>query len=384
MTIIFTTQKPSVCADFNGDNEEIRKIVESMLAGEENCGKAVFVAQPSAVNLRKALQQSSVPADLAFSKVAQPFNYIHKIIQGYDVYLFGNIDASTISNTISLRSPIRHAMLLNPHTGECTEAQLTEGEEGRQLLELGLRPNQCMFLVDAGLIEQDGTQEEVIDKPLSYSIEAKVRIEKLSGSICFAGSDDNSHCMWQFNVSDATKPRLRPHRWFGGSVTVLGEVTLPKEARIQRSAIFNVKIVVENEQCVKTYINDILVDEREGSFPYGRFGFRQAHDDLYGSEETARFDDVKVTVNGVKVFDENFSGVNPFSAGSITGGWLRVQGSMSRDILAWIKELPDLLTSVIIPDHPANNSHLWSLSGRPLTTVPRNDVYIQNGRKQLR
>jgi hypothetical protein len=141
---------------------------------------------------------------------------------------------------------------------------------------------------------------------------------------------------------------------------------------------------VENEQYVKTYINDILVDEREGSFPYGRFGFRQAHDDLYGSEETARFDDVKVTVNGVKVFDENFSGVNPFSAGSITGGWLRVQGSMSRDILAWIKELPDLLTSVTTPDHPANTSQLWSLSGRPLTTVPRNDVYIQNGRKQLR
>ena len=241
-----------------------------------------------------------------------------------------------------------------------------------------------MFLVDASLVKQDGTQEEVIDKPLSYSIEAKVRIEKLSGSICFAGTDDNSYCMWQFNVSEAAKPRLRPHRWLGGSVTVLGEVTLPKDARIQRSVIFNVKIEVENEQCVKTYINNVLVDEREGSFPYGRFGFRQAHDDTYGSEETARFDDVKVTVNGVKVFEDDFSGVNPFSAGSITGGWLRVQGSMSRDILAWIKELPDLLTSVTTPDHPANTSQLWSLSGRPLTTVPRNEVYIQNGRKQLR
>ena len=82
-------------------------------------------------------------------------------------------------------------------------------------------------LVDASLVKQDGTQEEVIDKPLSYSIEAKVRIEKLSGSICFAGTDDNSYCMWQFNVSEAAKPRLRPHRWLGGSVTVLGEVTLP-------------------------------------------------------------------------------------------------------------------------------------------------------------
>lgn len=384
MTIIFTTQKPSVCADLNGDNEEIRKIVEAMLAGDENCGKAFFVAQPSAVNLRKVLQQSPVPADLTFSKVAQPFNYIHKIIQGYDVYLIGNIDASATTNTISLRSPLQHAMLLNPHTGECAEAQLTEGEDGRQLLELSLRPNQCMFLVDANLVKQDGTQEEVIDKPLSYSIEAKVRIEKLSGSICFAGTDDNSYCMWQFNVSEAAKPRLRPHRWLGGSVTVLGEVTLPKEAGIQRNVIFNVRLEVENEQYVKTYINDVLVDEREGSFPYGRFGFRQAHDDTYGSEETARFDDVKVTVNGTKVFDEDFSGTNPFSAGNISSGWLRVQGSMSRDILAWIKELPDLLTSVTIPYHSVTTSQLWSLSGRPLTTVPRNEVYIQNGRKQLR
>ena len=89
---------------------------------------------------------------------------------------------------------------------------------------------------------------------------------------------------------------------------MLGEVPLPKEARIQRSVIFNVRLEVENEQYVKTYINNVLVDEREGSFPYGRFGFRQAHDDTYGSEETARFDDVKVTVNGVKVFEDDFSG----------------------------------------------------------------------------
>ena len=42
------------------------------------------------------------------------------------------------------------------------------------------------------------------------------------------------------------------------------------------------------------YINNVLVDDRSGTFPYGRIGFRQSHDDAYGKTEIARYDNVRL------------------------------------------------------------------------------------------
>ena len=106
------------------------------------------------------------------------------------------------------------------------------------------------------------------------------------------------------------------------------------------------RLEIEDEAYVKTYIDDILVDERSGSFAFGRIGFRQAHDDAYGKTEIAWFDDVRIALKSGSgldnvVFSEDFSTSNPFSEGLIMSGRLKVAGQMSRDVLAWLTETPD-------------------------------------------
>lgn len=382
-TVIFTTQKPSECADIDGDDTQIQTIVERILSGEEGCGKAIFLASPTAQKLAEALALSPQPADVTFPSEGEPLNYIHKVIDGHDVYYFGNIDPSTFQGMVSLRTPLENATLMNPHTGECFAPEFSTGDDGRQEFNLRLMPNESMFLVDNELLEQNGTNEEAHDGQLSYTIEATIFIEKLSGSICFSGRDNSNYYMWQFNVSEANTPRLRPHRWMGGAATAMGDVNLPREAHIMSRKAFNVRIEVQDEQFARTYINDVLVDERTGAFKYGKIGFRQSHDPAYNSEETARYDNVRITLaDGRVVFDTDFSGLNPFTAGNVMGGWLRVPGNMSADIYAWIKELPDGLSRITVP-YRAEPSQKWSLTGMPLTSVPHRGVYIQNGRKRL-
>ena len=122
---------------------------------------------------------------------------------------------------------------------------------------------------------------------------------------------------------------------------------------------FNIRIEIEDESYAKTYIDNVLVDERGGNFAYGRIGFRQAHDDAYGKTEIALFDDVVIKVkttsgsSGV-VFEEDFSDTNPFSEGFVVSERLRVEGQMSRDILAWLYDVPDAISS--IPASSANFS----------------------------
>ena len=383
-TIIFTTQKPSECADFDGDDTQIQAIVERILSGEEGCGKARFVSSPSAQNLGEALNLRPVAPDVTFKTDGEPLNYLHKVIGGHDVYYFGNIDASAFKGTISLRTPLQNATLMNPHTGECFTPDMRTGENGRQEFDLQLWPNQSMFLVDDVLLEKNGTNEEVSDLKLSYTIEATILIEKLSGSICFSSTDDRNFYMWQFNVSEPTNPRLRPHRWMGGSATAMGDVSLPQDARIARSKAFNVKIEVSEEQYARTYINDVFVDERAGTFTYGRIGFRQSHDPDYNSEESARYDNVRITMgDGRVLFSSSFNGINPFTAGTVMSGWLRVLGNMSTDIYAWLKELPDGIEEVRVPYRYVPSTQMWNLSGMSLPAIPSHQIYIRDGRKVL-
>jgi len=191
--------------------------------------------------------------------------------------------------------------------------------------------------------------------------------------------------MWQFNASDPQHPRLRPHQWLGGSASLLGEIDLPAEADIQAGHTFRIKLEIEDEAYVKTYINDVFVDERSGRFTFGNIGFRQAHDDAYAKAETASYDNVRISVRTGErtrsvVFSEDFSASNPFSAGTIADGWLRVEGQMSHDVLAWLREVPDAVS--LAPATSAKRESRYLLDGTP---APRHasGIIVRGGKKYL-
>ena len=363
--VVFTTQYPQLAADGEAGDEEVKSIVGRMLASEEN--KAYFLPTPSAETLGEVMEECLPQRDVAFSGGTHPFNYIHKVIDGHDVWYFGNIDATSATNTITVKTTASKLTLLNPHTGEtlfnsprvetcCSENLSPSGEMERGLVSprgdlegvfsLTLRPYQSMFIIDDALLLNNGSVVNPSEEKLSYVIETEAEVEQLSAGLCFSITDAGSYYMWQFNASDPQHPRLRPHRWLGGSVSLLGEIDLPATAAIRTGRPFRIRVEIEDEAYAKTYIDDVLVDERSGNFAFGKIGFRQAHDDAYGKTEIAWFDDVTIRVKsgsgqGDVVFSADFSASNPFSAGSIVSGRLRVAGQMSNDILAWLQEKPD-------------------------------------------
>ena len=384
--VIFTTQRPQQAADGEEGNEEIQSIVSRMLDATEN--KAYFLPSPSASSLAEVLEECLPERDVLFTGGTHPFNYIHKVIDGHDVWYFGNIDATSATNTIKVKTSATKLSLLDPHTGKTTELP----QEDADSFSLMLRPSQSVFLVDDAMLMKNGSPIDPADEKLSYSIEMQAEIEQLSAGICFSITDQQSYYMWQFNASDPQHPRLRPHRWLGGGVSLLGEVELPSTVKIQAGHTFRVRLEIEDEAYVKTYIDDILVDERSGSFAFGRIGFRQAHDDAYGKTEIAWFDDVRIALKSGSgldnvVFSEDFSTSNPFSEGLIMSGRLKVAGQMSRDVLAWLTETPDgigTIQSQGARDRGQESRTAYYLSGQKIANRKSpQGLIISGGRKIL-
>ena len=80
------------------------------------------------------------------------------------------------------------------------------------------------------------------------------------------------------------------------------------------------------------------------------------------------------------VFSEDFSASNPFSAGTIADGWLRVEGQMSHDVLAWLREVPDAVS--LAPATSAKRESRYLLDGTP---APRHasGIIVRGGKKYL-
>ena len=385
--VIFTTQRPQQAADGAEGNAEVQSIVASMLDATEN--KAYFLPSPSASTLAEVMEECLPERDVLFSEGTHPFNYIHKVIDGHDVFFFGNIDATSATNTIRVKTTASKLTLLDPHTGKTTA--LPQGGSEEEAFSITLRPSQSVFLVDDALLLKNGSPVDPTDERLTYSIEMQAEVEQVSAGICFSITDAGSYYMWQFNASDPQHPRLRPHRWLGGSVSLLGEVDLPSTVSIQTGHPFKVRLEIEDEAYVKTYIDGVLVDERSGSFAFGRIGFRQAHDDAYGKTEIAWFDDVSIRLkSGSVVFSEDFSSSNPFSDGSIVSGRLKVAGQMSRDILAWLQETPDGISEVKSEKLKVKNEETaYNLSGQQIVNRTSSNrkwprgIIVSGGRKIL-
>jgi len=144
--VIFTTQCPQLAADGESGDEEIQSIVARMLASEEN--EAYFIPSPSASSLAEVMEECLPERDVFFSEGKHPFNYIHKVIDRHDVWYFGNIDATSATNTIKVRTTATKLTKLDPHTGKATA--LPQGDE--RTFNLTLRPGQSIFLVDDALL----------------------------------------------------------------------------------------------------------------------------------------------------------------------------------------------------------------------------------------
>lgn len=183
-----------------------------------------------------------------------------------------------------------------------------------------------------------GTAPETAKEITDYTVEATFEIEHTAAGICFAAADGNNFYMWQFNVEGAF-PRFRPHRWQGGNPECLANVDLRGKKEITANKEYAVRIeVTDGGKRATTYIDDVKVDSRTGSFAYGLVGIRQDKGETDGQPEIAIFDNFKVTTpDGDILFEEDFSSDRPAmdGGGSVVNERLRVVGSVQQSVYAW-------------------------------------------------
>ena len=75
-------------------------------------------------------------------------NYIHKIIDGKHVYLFGNIDNEEKETIVTLNGEIGNCQWMDPHTGQTTPAVPCNQVDGqKRQYALHLAPARGMFLI---------------------------------------------------------------------------------------------------------------------------------------------------------------------------------------------------------------------------------------------
>lgn len=150
VTVIFTTQLPSQTTDIKGEDSNIKEIVNRMLVSHKEKGKAFFVERPDTQTLSEVLE--NLDLDVKFEGTEQPFNYIHKVISGGNVYYFGNIDKKTATNRITLMEKLRDCYLLDPKTGKSQLAHVHH-KDGKTVITLTLAPGQSILLVESNILD---------------------------------------------------------------------------------------------------------------------------------------------------------------------------------------------------------------------------------------
>lgn len=239
--------------------------------------------------------------------------------------------------------------------------------------------------------QKPGEQEEEIT---DYIVEGKVRIERTAAGLCFACQDEGNFYFWQLNT-EGSYPRLRPHQWKNGSPSCLADIDLTGKISLNNTDEFLLHIEVTQASNARTYINNVLVDERKGNFKFGKIGMREDHGERDTREEIGVYDDISVKkADGTTLFYEDFSDSNSFTAGTISNGKLRIVGSTQSHVLAWQKTdknefihyaidydmlLVKASAAVIFAATSNNTYHMWQINTYDnATPAVRHHIY-RNG-----
>jgi len=79
-------------------------------------GKAIFIIKPTGQNLRQSVSEVSSNFDVDYA-VNENIRYIHKVINGQEMYYFANLGGENVNLPVTLRGNMKlHKW--DPHTGK--------------------------------------------------------------------------------------------------------------------------------------------------------------------------------------------------------------------------------------------------------------------------
>ena len=155
--MIFTTQLPTKSVEL-GKDKEVAKLVQSIYpAGgnstgkvyrNDNGGKAFFIHQPNGQSLRETLKQTTDIFDVEYP-VSEDIRYIHKVINGQEVFYFANIGDGAVNIPVTLRGKMK-LQSWDPHTGNIRDLVSENKFNNKTLIHttngtLILKPYQSIF-----------------------------------------------------------------------------------------------------------------------------------------------------------------------------------------------------------------------------------------------
>lgn len=215
-----------------------------------------------------------------------------------------------------------------------------------------------------------------------YTLEMDFEIKEDAVGPIFGAVDENNYYMWQINIGKQTnKTYFRPHAWKNGNASALAEVDITSKIKVEKNTVYKLKIEIVGKTA-KTYINDILVDERlnpsNENYGFGRIGFRANRGN---QDEDSYVDNIKLTTlkggESTIVFSEDFSDPSDvsFTYGSVENGRLFLKGG-STSPLSWQKSdeknaskfdlemdmtLVNQSAGIIFSAQDTKNFYMWSV-----------------------
>ena len=157
--VVFTTRLPEKSTE-PGQDDRIAELIEKLLPrnlrdngrANENKrgGRVVFLPDPTTEALGDALGSLSDVYDVEFGPGVRPLRYIHKRLDGKDLYYLANLNGRPFDSEIALRGKKRLA-LWDPHTGTISPLTTRYTRKGNQtvtLVPLRLETSRSAFLVE--------------------------------------------------------------------------------------------------------------------------------------------------------------------------------------------------------------------------------------------
>ena len=172
--VIATTRLPDTSAEFGKDAEVRQAVIEmfgpdagtrsgsprvtasnSVVRTNAHGGRACFLASPKGPALKSVLDDFLTVPDVRFQEDLKVsggnLSYLHKVVEGRQVYFFANSSDTPVDLTVQLRGRMRLEQW-DPHTGRISGSESVPfTEQGREITQVRLRlaPVKSVFLVSA-------------------------------------------------------------------------------------------------------------------------------------------------------------------------------------------------------------------------------------------
>lgn len=158
--VVFTTRLPHKSCEAGMDSAVIRMVRSIFPLMEENAweriengqgGKAWFLPAPDALGVSEVLYGSELEFDVIYP-LNPDIQYIHKVLEGRNVFFFANTGHSEIQTEATLRGRIPLEEW-NPHTGTIRETDIKFNENTNSglvstVIQIDLKPYNSVFFIE--------------------------------------------------------------------------------------------------------------------------------------------------------------------------------------------------------------------------------------------